>query len=87
MDDILFTDYPTQLINKGLFSHSRQVSVISESVYLVTDVSVSSFNLGTTDSGSSKCVGSLAAQDLGLGGGVWLLGDAYVLSSFSAPLC
>ena len=34
-----------------------------------------SFNLGETESGSGQCVGSLAAQDLGLGDGVFLLGD------------
>ena len=36
-----------------------------------------SFNLGETQSGSGQCVGALAAQDLGLGSNVWLLGDRY----------
>ena len=42
-----------------------------------------SFNLGQTTSDSSQCVGALAAQDLGLGTGVWLLGDRYLLSKLS----
>lgn len=35
----------------------------------------SSFNLGMTSEGSSTCVGALAAQNIGFGNGVWLLGD------------
>jgi cathepsin D len=37
-----------------------------------------SFNLGQTSSGSSQCVGALAALDVGLGTDVWLLGDRYL---------
>jgi hypothetical protein len=39
---------------------------------------VLSLNLGETEQGSGQCVGSLAAQDLGLGDGVFLLGDRSV---------
>ena len=45
-----------------------------------------SFNLGQTTSGSSQCVGALAAQDLGLGTDVWLLGDRYVSPKLSLPV-
>lgn len=41
----------------------------------VTNILHNSLNLGETEQGSGKCVGSLAAQDLGLGDGVFLLGD------------
>lgn len=37
-----------------------------------------SFNLGQTEAGSTRCVGAIAGQDLGLGSNVWLLGDRYV---------
>ena len=32
-------------------------------------------NLGTTEEGSSECVGAITGLDLGLGDEVWLLGD------------
>ena len=41
----------------------------------------SSLSLGETSSGSGKCVGALAGQDLGLGENVWLLGDRCVRCS------
>lgn len=40
-----------------------------------------SLNLGTTGPNSGQCVGSLAGLDLGLGNGVWLLGDRYVVEA------
>ena len=43
-----------------------------------------SFNLGETSSGSGKCVGALAGQDLGLGDDVWLLGDSFMKNVYSA---
>ncbi|KAI0825830.1 aspartic protease [Irpex lacteus] len=49
-------------------------------------ISAENLNLGETEQGSGKCVGSLAAQDLGLGDGVFLLGDSFmknVYTSFS----
>lgn len=39
--------------------------------------SLRSFNLGSAGSGD-QCVGALAAQDMGLGDNVWLLGDRCV---------
>ncbi|GJJ14501.1 hypothetical protein Clacol_008765 [Clathrus columnatus] len=38
-------------------------------------ITSTNFNLGTTEAGSSECVGGIAGQDLGLGNNVWLLGD------------
>jgi len=46
-------------------------------------ISADNFNLGTTQDGSSDCVGALAAQDLGLGDGVWLLGDSFMKNVYS----
>ena len=43
-----------------------------------------SFNLGETSSGSGKCVGALAGQDLGLGSNVWLLGDSFMKNVYTA---
>ena len=43
-----------------------------------------SFSLGETLSGSSKCVGALAGQDLGLGSNVWLLGDSFMKNVYTA---
>jgi len=40
-----------------------------------------SFNFGETTAGSGRCVGALAGVDLGLGTGVWFLGDAQVFCS------
>jgi cathepsin D len=42
------------------------------------------FNLGETESGSGQCVAALAGQDLGLGVGVWLLGDSWMKNVYSA---
>ncbi|KAK7461034.1 hypothetical protein VKT23_008962 [Stygiomarasmius scandens] len=46
-------------------------------------ISADNFNLGTTTSGSSQCVGALAAQDLGLGSNTWLLGDSFMKNVYS----
>ena len=43
----------------------------------------SSLSLGETSSGSGKCVGALAGQDLGLGSNVWLLGDSFMKNVYS----
>lgn len=60
----------------------REVSVIAvRCSFLNSDsLAVHSFNLGQTTTGSTKCVGALAGQDLGLGSNVWLLGDRLVYS-------
>jgi cathepsin D len=42
-----------------------------------------SLNLGETESGSGKCVGALAGQDLGLGNDVWLLGDSFMKNVYT----
>ncbi|KAJ7596647.1 acid protease [Mycena floridula] len=47
-------------------------------------ISAVNFNLGTTEEGSSDCIGSLVAQDLGLGDNVWLLGDSFMKNVYSA---
>ncbi|KAF5391514.1 hypothetical protein D9757_002457 [Collybiopsis confluens] len=46
-------------------------------------ISSENFNLGTTASGASTCVGALAAQDLGLGTNTWLLGDSFMKNVYS----
>jgi cathepsin D len=46
-------------------------------------ISADNLNLGQTESGSSDCVSSLAAQDLGLGADVWLLGDAFMKNVYT----
>ncbi|KAJ7496283.1 hypothetical protein B0H11DRAFT_2385824 [Mycena galericulata] len=46
-------------------------------------ISSANLNLGPTESGSSDCVSSLAAQDLGLGTGVWLLGGAFMKNMYT----
>ncbi|KZT69780.1 acid protease [Daedalea quercina L-15889] len=46
------------------------------------DISSDTFNLGTTSDGN--CQGALAAQDLGLGDNVWLLGDTLLMNVYSA---
>ncbi|GJE96864.1 aspartic protease [Phanerochaete sordida] len=47
-------------------------------------VTSANFNLGTTEDGSSQCVGALAGQDLGLGNSVWLLGDSFMKNVYTA---
>ena len=42
-----------------------------------------SFSLGTTPEDDTKCVGALAAQDLGLGNNVWLLGDSFMKNVYT----
>ncbi|KAF8823613.1 hypothetical protein HHX47_DHR9000085 [Lentinula edodes] len=46
-------------------------------------VSADNFNLGTTSSGASTCVGALAAEDLGLGDSTWLLGDSWMKNVYT----
>jgi len=46
-------------------------------------VTADNFNLGTTSSGASTCVGALAAQDLGLGTNTWLLGDSWMMNVYT----
>ena len=43
-----------------------------------------SFSLGETTTGSGKCVGALAGQDIGLGSNVWLLGDSFMKNVYTA---
>ncbi|KAH9858927.1 acid protease [Lenzites betulinus] len=47
-------------------------------------ISAANFNLGETSTGSGKCVGALAGQDLGLGSNVWLLGDSFMKNVYTA---
>ncbi|KAJ3717430.1 acid protease [Lentinula raphanica] len=47
------------------------------------EISSDNFNLGTTSSGASTCVGALAAQDLGLGDNTWLLGDSWMKNVYT----
>ncbi|KAJ6552242.1 acid protease [Mycena vulgaris] len=46
-------------------------------------ISAANLNLGQTETGSKDCVASLAAQDLGLGTDVWLLGDAFMKNVYT----
>ncbi|KAJ7700486.1 acid protease [Mycena rosella] len=46
-------------------------------------ISAANLNLGQTETGSEDCVSSLAAQDLGLGTDVWLLGDAFMKNVYT----
>ncbi|KAJ7270919.1 acid protease [Mycena rebaudengoi] len=46
-------------------------------------ITAANINLGTTEDGSSDCVGSIVAQDLGLGSDVWLLGDAFMKNVYT----
>ncbi|KAJ4471149.1 aspartic peptidase domain-containing protein [Lentinula edodes] len=46
-------------------------------------ISADNFNLATTSSGASTCVGALAAKDLGLGDSTWLLGDSWVKNVYT----
>lgn len=48
------------------------------------EISPENISLGETQSGSGQCVGALAAQDLGLGNGVWLLGDSFMKNVYTA---
>ncbi|RDX54914.1 acid protease [Lentinus brumalis] len=47
-------------------------------------ISADNFSLGETSSGSGKCVGALAGQDIGLGSNVWLLGDSFMKNVYTA---
>jgi cathepsin D len=46
-------------------------------------ISSANFNLGSTESGSSSCVGALAGQNLGLGNNTWLLGDSFMKNVYT----
>jgi cathepsin D len=46
-------------------------------------ISGANINLGLIEDGSSMCVGALAGQDIGLGDGVWLLGDSFMKNVYS----
>ncbi|KAH9832948.1 aspartic peptidase domain-containing protein [Rhodofomes roseus] len=46
------------------------------------EISSDTFNLGTTSDGN--CQGAIAAQDLGLGDNVWLLGDTLMRNVYTA---
>nr|GAT56124.1 acid protease [Mycena chlorophos] len=46
-------------------------------------LSAANFVLGKTSGNSSRCIGALAGQDLGLGDGVWLLGDVFMRNQYS----
>ncbi|KAJ7178212.1 acid protease [Mycena filopes] len=46
-------------------------------------ISADNINLGVTKTGSKDCVASLAAQDLGLGTNVFLLGDAFMKNVYT----
>ncbi|KAI0782433.1 aspartic protease [Irpex lacteus] len=45
-------------------------------------ISSANFNLGSV--GNGQCVGAIAGQDLGLGSGVWLLGDSFMKNVYTA---
>ncbi|KAI1795524.1 acid protease [Ganoderma leucocontextum] len=47
-------------------------------------ISAANLNLGETQTGSGKCVSSLAGQDIGLGTNVWLIGDAFMKNVYTA---
>ncbi|EIW62808.1 acid protease [Trametes versicolor FP-101664 SS1] len=47
-------------------------------------ISADNFSLGETSTGSGKCVGALAGQDIGLGSNVWLLGDSFMKNVYTA---
>ncbi|KAJ6453581.1 acid protease [Mycena sanguinolenta] len=46
-------------------------------------ISADNLNLGQTESGSKDCVAALAAQDLGLGDNVFLLGDTFMKNVYT----
>ncbi|EIN03856.1 aspartic protease [Punctularia strigosozonata HHB-11173 SS5] len=48
------------------------------------EISSENLSLGETETGSGKCVGALAGQDLGLGDDVWLLGDSFMKNVYTA---
>ncbi|OJT10594.1 Aspartic protease [Trametes pubescens] len=47
-------------------------------------ITADNFSLGETSTGSGKCVGALAGQDIGLGSNVWLLGDSFMKNVYTA---
>ncbi|KAF7373521.1 Acid protease [Mycena sanguinolenta] len=46
-------------------------------------ISAANINLGTTTAGSSQCVGAIVGHDIGLGAGVWLLGDSFMKNVYT----
>ena len=47
-------------------------------------ISPENISLGETEQGSGQCVGALAAQDIGLGNSLWLLGDSFMKNVYTA---
>ena len=47
-------------------------------------ISPENINRGETELGSGQCVGALAAGDLSLGKGIWLLGDSFMKNVYTA---
>ena len=47
-------------------------------------ISPENINLGQSAPGSDQCIGAIAAQDLGLGKDVWLLGDSFMKNVYTA---
>ncbi|THU91893.1 aspartic protease [Dendrothele bispora CBS 962.96] len=47
------------------------------------EISADNLNLGAADNTGNNCVGSIAAQDIGLGDNVWLLGDTFMRNVYS----
>ncbi|RPD59797.1 acid protease [Lentinus tigrinus ALCF2SS1-6] len=45
-------------------------------------ISATNFNIGKAS--STQCIGAIAAQDLGLGSNVWLLGDSFMKNVYTA---
>ncbi|KAF7297249.1 hypothetical protein MIND_00958000 [Mycena indigotica] len=46
-------------------------------------ISAANFNLGKTSQNKTRCIGALAAEDLGLGDDVWLLGDSFMKNQYT----
>ncbi|EEB91314.1 hypothetical protein MPER_10342, partial [Moniliophthora perniciosa FA553] len=68
-----FYAFPCNNIPKVAFSWGSTEWTITEE----------NFNLGLVETGSTECVGAIAAQDLGLGD-VWLLGDSFMKNAYTA---
>ncbi|KAL1708489.1 aspartic peptidase domain-containing protein [Schizophyllum commune] len=47
------------------------------------EISEDNLNLGKVDESSSDCIAAISAQDLGLGEGTWLLGDAFMKNVYT----
>lgn len=68
-----YYEFPCNNVPKVSFKWGGKAWAISES----------SFNLGLVSTGSSMCVGAIAAQDLSLGDDVWLLGDSFMTEVYT----